>query len=302
MDFGSFGAGFGSFGSAAGVPRIVLENTNPRLVYSLRDVYGTGNDVVRLRRSHDDQEQDFTANELRDAYGMGLFLISGSTAHVVKWYQQNPDEDVDLIQTSASSQPVLDWEGSNSQQPYIRTTTADNTKLLVTLTSNEVWLEQDISICLTSNIEAGSANGALLALSQGGSGRTSNVRALEIFPSGGNAGKRTLRERGGTTATHAFFGVESDWEGAYKTGIARTEGDTNGNNSRSVYLDGSQQSSNTTNVGTFNSFSFMTLSHYLVYAVQTSSTQRVTEIVIYDRIISDEDRDLYYNLSAEMRY
>jgi len=276
-----------------------LVETSPRLVYSLRDVYGNGNAVVRLRRSHDDQEQDFTANSLKDPIAVGMFLINNSTAHVVKWYQQNPDEDLDLIQGVANSQPVLDFE--TSSQPYIRTTTADNTKLLVSLTSNEVWLENDISIALTSNIESGSAQGALLAFTQGGSGRTSNVRSIEIFPSGSNIDRRTWRERGGTAANHIYFGNKADWEDTYKTGIARSEGD-NDNNKRNVYLDGSQQQASTTDVGTFNSFSFMTLSHYLVYAAQTSTTQRVTEIVIYDRFISNEDRDLYYNLSAEMRY
>ena len=62
MDFGSFGAGFGSFGSSSGVKQATLAGLSPFAVYGATDLMGTGGDIIRLRAGS--SEEDFTEAEL----------------------------------------------------------------------------------------------------------------------------------------------------------------------------------------------------------------------------------------------
>lgn len=84
MDFGSFGAGFGSFGSAIGATP--LRDLNPFTVYGSTDLMRSGQPIVRLRRASDAAEQDFTEEELwGSTYDT---FASGTTARVAKMYDQ----------------------------------------------------------------------------------------------------------------------------------------------------------------------------------------------------------------------
>ena len=84
MDFGSFGAGFGSFGSALGATP--LKGLDPFAVYGSTDIMRSGQPIVRLRRASDASEQDFTEEELwGSAYDT---FASGTTARVAKMYDQ----------------------------------------------------------------------------------------------------------------------------------------------------------------------------------------------------------------------
>ena len=84
MDFGSFGAGFGSFGTSGGTSP--LRGLDPFAVYGSTDVMRSGQPIVRLRRASDAAEQDFTEAELwGSAYDT---FADGTTARVAKMYDQ----------------------------------------------------------------------------------------------------------------------------------------------------------------------------------------------------------------------
>ena len=75
--------------------------------YSLRDLVGTNPDVVRVRRSLDNAEQDFTAGAIEDGT---LEAWVGATASdngfVTTWYDQSGNGN-DATQSTAASQPKI---------------------------------------------------------------------------------------------------------------------------------------------------------------------------------------------------
>lgn len=83
MDFGSFGAGFGSFGSALGATP--LRDLDPFAVYGSTDIMRSGQPIVRLRRAGDGVEQDFTEAQL---WGSEYDDFNTNTIRVAKMYDQ----------------------------------------------------------------------------------------------------------------------------------------------------------------------------------------------------------------------
>lgn len=106
MDFGSFGAGFGSFGSALGATP--LRELDPYAVYAATDIMRSGEPIVQIRRASDNATQDMTEAEF---YGSTYnTFISGTTGHISKIYNQviggSTASDTHLIQETASFQPT----------------------------------------------------------------------------------------------------------------------------------------------------------------------------------------------------
>jgi len=106
MDFGSFGAGFGSFGSALGATP--LRELDPYAVYAATDIMRSGEPIVQIRRASDDATQDMTEAEF---YGSTYdTFISGTTGHISKIYNQviggSTASDTHLIQATESYQPT----------------------------------------------------------------------------------------------------------------------------------------------------------------------------------------------------
>ena len=106
MDFGSFGAGFGSFGSALGATP--LRELNPYAVYAATDIMRSGEPIVEIRRADTDATQDMTEAEF---YGSAYTnFISGTTGHISKIYNQviggSTASDTHLIQATESFQPT----------------------------------------------------------------------------------------------------------------------------------------------------------------------------------------------------
>ena len=113
MDFGSFGAGFGSFGSALGATP--LRELNPYAVYAATDVMRSGQPIVQVRRISDNATQDMTESEL---YGSTYdTFISGTYGHISKIYNQvsGADSATDLIQETATLQPQRGIGGDNTK-------------------------------------------------------------------------------------------------------------------------------------------------------------------------------------------
>ena len=108
MEFGSFGEGFGSFGTSVTTDTITLSDLNPYAVYSSIDIMNTGEPIVEVRRASDDATQDMTEGEF---YGSTYdTFINGTTGHISKIYNQvvggGTASDTHLIQATEIYQPT----------------------------------------------------------------------------------------------------------------------------------------------------------------------------------------------------
>ena len=72
--------------------------------YSLRDLTGTNLNIVRVRRSSDNAERDFTTKELE--YGILTDWVGAGDGFVVTWYDQSGNNN-DATQATAASQPKI---------------------------------------------------------------------------------------------------------------------------------------------------------------------------------------------------
>jgi hypothetical protein len=72
--------------------------------YSLRNLIDTATSVVRVRRSNDNTEQDFTATEITD--GTLTTFTGANDGFVTTWYDQSGNS-VNAAQTTATRQPQI---------------------------------------------------------------------------------------------------------------------------------------------------------------------------------------------------
>jgi len=72
--------------------------------YSLRQLSSTVTNVVRVRRSLDNTEQDFTATEITDGT-LATFCTAFGQGFVTKWYDQSGSSDV--LNFTALQQPLI---------------------------------------------------------------------------------------------------------------------------------------------------------------------------------------------------
>ena len=92
--------------------------------YSLRNLIDTTTSVVRVRRSLDNTEQDFTATEITD--GALATFCSGTDGFVAIWYDQSVNA-VNAAQASASAQPQIVDNGVvilENEKPAIETSSS----------------------------------------------------------------------------------------------------------------------------------------------------------------------------------
>jgi len=72
--------------------------------YSLRNLTSTTTNVIRVRRSGDNLESDFSASDITDGT-LATFCAVGQDGFVVKWYDQTGSDD--LKNATALEQPKI---------------------------------------------------------------------------------------------------------------------------------------------------------------------------------------------------
>ena len=96
------------YGDAA-VSGLLFDYPNASAAYSLRQLTfyqnGYAPDLVRVRRSSDNTEQDFTATGITD--GTLAAFCSSTDGFVTTWYNQSTERINDAVQATATDQPKL---------------------------------------------------------------------------------------------------------------------------------------------------------------------------------------------------
>ena len=98
------GNGLG-FNRVIGVPFLLNKFTGAAAAYSLRALSSTTTDVVRVRRSSDNAEQDFNPDEIIDGT-LETWVGATDSGFVTTWYDQSGNGN-DATQTTAANQPKI---------------------------------------------------------------------------------------------------------------------------------------------------------------------------------------------------
>lgn len=97
-----------SLGGAGGSP-FLTDYPGATAAYSLRDLAGTNPNVVRVRRSSDNTEQDFTAPQITD--GTLTTFTGAGDGFVATWYDQTANAN-NATQATQANQPQIVSSGS----------------------------------------------------------------------------------------------------------------------------------------------------------------------------------------------
>lgn len=118
----------------AGSTGFLVDYASPKFAYSLRNLYSsyTGN-VVRVRRSSDSTESNFTAAQVTDGT-LTTWVGAGNDGFVTKWYDQSTNRN-HLTQSTAASQPKIVSAGvliTDGDKPAVEFASDGNSWMQVT--------------------------------------------------------------------------------------------------------------------------------------------------------------------------
>lgn len=88
---------------------LLADYPNASGAYSLRNLISTNTNVVRVRRSSDNAEQDFSATEITD--GTLTTFTGANDGFVTTWYDQSGN-NLDIVQSTLINQPKIVSSGS----------------------------------------------------------------------------------------------------------------------------------------------------------------------------------------------
>ena len=136
-------------------PQALLETyTGSAAAYSLRSLSASTTNVVKVRRSGDDAELDFTATEVSDGTLASWVTAGGGTedGFVTTWYDQSGNTN-NATQATAASQPKIVSSGSlitNNGKATIEGDGTDGKHL----TTSDTTLSGDLAIIAVCSFEA----------------------------------------------------------------------------------------------------------------------------------------------------
>jgi len=116
------GLGFNRHRILGGVVPLLDTYTGASAAYSLRNLSSSTTDVVRVRRSSNDDEQDFTASEVSGG-ALATFVGAGNDGFVTTWYDQVPVEELSSAYGTSISGTVF---GTTDQYTDVAPTSSGN--------------------------------------------------------------------------------------------------------------------------------------------------------------------------------
>jgi len=147
------------------LPAVELElldyYTGSAAAYSLRSLSEYTTNVVKVRRSGDDAELDFTANEVSNSTLEAWVVAGGGTedGFVTTWYDQSGNGN-NATQTTAASQPKIVSSGTLVTENGKATVDFDGTDDYLSI-SNQIALADDSVILVVTKYDSGPAAGVL---------------------------------------------------------------------------------------------------------------------------------------------
>ena len=158
---------------------------NAAAAYSLRDlaIASLGSAVIRVRRSSDNTEQDFTSTEITD--GTLTTFTGANDGFVTTWYDQSGN-GYDLIQNSALNQPKLVVAGVVNTYLSKPSILADGSDYLIESTNNRTAFSFAHNSSASLSYVSGLTGRIWFGTSSAGYGNTSN-QGFEIGPNNFNA-------------------------------------------------------------------------------------------------------------------
>tara|TARA_R110002020_G_scaffold10412_2_gene40026 strand:+ start:328 stop:1149 length:822 start_codon:yes stop_codon:yes gene_type:complete len=139
-----------STSGVGGATGFLIDHPNAAAAYSLRNLLSTTTRVVKVRRSNDDAEADFTATEITD--GTLTTWTGSNDGFITVWYDQSGNSR-DASQATAASQPKIVSSGSYIRSDLSKPTAQyDASDDLLSLAS-DLTLTSDLSILLVAQAD-----------------------------------------------------------------------------------------------------------------------------------------------------
>lgn len=271
-----------------------IDGYNPHLVYSLRDIYGTGGAVIKCVNASGDV-RDFTAPEIYDGVNntpsaLNTFREGATSVNIDTIYQQNPNvSGGHLTQSTASEQVKLSFASTGW---FIAKTGSQHMNIGIPSAAQSA-LADDITFMITgknTGIQFNTNLNSIFCINdlQGTGG---SIRGLVL----NSAFTTTLKHynQGGTTNVSRTIGASS---GNSDTIFLRSEGNSNGNNLRSSFTNGSQsggqQTDETTDVGTYATFTDLGLFQLPASGStvgNTNANSHWLEFIIFAKYLTDAE-------------
>lgn len=146
-----------------GVTSYLLDTyTGAAAAYSLRKLSASTINVVRIRRSSDDAEADFTATEVSDGT-LTTWVGAGNDGFVTTWYDQSGNGN-DATQATAANQPLIVSGGELVLDNGLPAIDFDGSDDYLDIPSNLIINNHSIFATITQNNLAG----AIIAVSNSG--------------------------------------------------------------------------------------------------------------------------------------
>ena len=161
----------------------------PTAAYSLRSITGGDPKALRVRRSSDNSEQDFTVSEINSG-ALVSFVGSGNDGFVETWYDQSGNGN-NLTQSTDGKQPTIVTSGTlntRNNEPIVKFIQANSTHL--TGASSILPTGTDIALTVFNalHVDASSGNRAGVFGHQG----SGNDPGTSKYLTGNTGSRRTI--------------------------------------------------------------------------------------------------------------